>query len=118
MHNPGNCLGAAGWKVGARTVLGVREYCGVTCEVTRWNVSQGGVKMQAYSTVFRRYSEAVAEQASPRFWNDTRLKSVFTGRRDAPVLILLVYLPIGRDDAEADTRFDEIMRAVFCKSAK
>lgn len=117
MHNPGTCLKAAGWDVGAQTVFGVENYCGVTCEVTKWAVSQNSIQMQAYSAVFRRYAETEAEKASPKFWNNMRLNSVLSGRRDAPVLILLAYLPADTE-RQTDASFRHIMRAVFCGESR
>ncbi len=114
MHNPGNCLGAAGWSVGSVTPLGVQSYCGVTAEVTKWAVSQQGIDMQAYSAVFRRYADTEMPAVLPNFWNNTRLRSVLSGRRDAPVMILLAYLPVDIDAAAGDASFRRIMRAVFC----
>ena len=115
MHNPGNCLGAAGWTIGARTALGVENFCGVTCEVVKWDVSQSGFNMQAYSAVFRRYSETEALSEGAQFWNNGRLRSVLSGRRDAPVLILLAYLPAGNDSKAVDENFRQIMRSILCR---
>jgi hypothetical protein len=115
MHNPGNCLAAAGWIVGKRTDLGVQDYCGTSCSVIEWEVSRGELKMRAFSAVFRRFAGEDAPVATGG-WNSTRLKSVFTGRRDAPLLILLAYLPEGPNPAEVPVRFREIMRSLFCES--
>jgi hypothetical protein len=114
MHNPGTCLRAAGWTVGARSSLGVQNYCGVTAEVTRWEVSQQNTQMQAYSAIFRRYVETTKDEAGPKLWNSTRLKSVISGRRDAPLMILLAYLPVDIDSAASDAKFQQIMKAIFC----
>jgi hypothetical protein len=118
MHNPGTCLRAAGWAVGARTSLGVQNYCGVTAEVTRWEVSQQNTQMQAYSVVFRRYVETKSDEGGPKLWSNTRLKSVISGRRDAPVMILLAYLPVDIDAAASDAKFHQIMKALFCAPGK
>ncbi len=114
MHNPGNCLRAAGWTIGKKTEFGTEDFCGANCEVTQWEVSQGGHQMLAYSAVFRRFTGA-APKPEKSFWNNKRLQPVFSGRRDAPVLILLGYLPVESGSIDSGhVRFQQIMHAVFC----
>jgi hypothetical protein len=110
-HNPGMCLGAAGWTIGTRTQLGFEEYCGSGAEVTEWEVSRPNIQMLAYSAVFRRFSGApTIERRTSR--NDIRWGSVFAGRRDAPVLVMLVY--ISGEKTAARAKLDRIMRAALC----
>lgn len=116
LHNPGICLRSAGWIVGESKSLGVQRYGDVTCETTEWKVQQGAVSMRAYSAVFRRFSET--EKVDPQihdYWDATRLRSVFSGRRDAPILIVLGYFSETEDPfaTSAGTRFEQIMHEVF-----
>lgn len=118
MHNPGVCLRAAGWEIGEKTEFGVEDYCGANAEVTQWEVSQGGQRMMAYSAVFRRFAGEIAKDQT-KFWNSKRFDSVLTGRRDAPVMILLAYLPVSDfgDSSTGHDRFGQIMKDVFCPAA-
>jgi len=115
-HNPGTCLKAAGWTVGKSTLLGIEDYCGVTAEVTEWEVERPGIKMLAYSAVFRRFAGAPSiKRILSR--NDERWGAVFAGRRDAPVLVVLAYLSADPSDSLAPReRFRQIMKAGFCTS--
>jgi len=119
MHNPGICLGAAGWTIGASKSLGIQHYGDASCETTQWEIHQGGISMHAFSAVFRRFAEAEKLDAEiGKYWNSTRLRSVLSGRRDAPILIVLGYI----SDADSPfapspaSRFEEILRAAFANS--
>ncbi|MGH8048509.1 MAG: hypothetical protein ACREKL_14810 [Chthoniobacterales bacterium] len=113
-HNPGNCLQSAGWTIGTRTNLGFDDYCGVTAEVTEWEVQRPGIQMTAYSAVFRRFAGAptIVRKTSRA---DLRWGAVWSGRRDAPMLVVLVYL-VGdpSDQARVREQFKTIMRTAFC----
>jgi hypothetical protein len=82
-----------------------------------WQVSRQNLKMLAYSAVFRRFSGApTIERSSSR--NDIRWGSVLSGRRDAPVLVMLVYIAATPEEqAAARGKLDEIMKATFCTPA-
>lgn len=112
MHNPGNCLAAAGWQVGASEALGLRAYCGTTADVTVWEVRRGDLEMRAFSAVIRRFSVPALERSN--FRNSERLDAVLAGRRDAPVYIILAYLPASVDPTVVQSLFDQLMRAGFC----
>jgi len=118
IHNPGACLGAAGWKIGKRTDYGVEKFGSVTAEVTQWEVSRGDLQMLAYSAVFRRFSDRPIT-GTQKIWAATRLQPVLDGRRDAPVFILLAYLPLGPTGTESEVhaRFQSLMRAIFGEPA-
>ena len=118
MHNPGNCLKAAGWTIGKRTDYGVEKFGSVTAEVTQWEVSRGDLQMLAYSAVFRRFADRPAA-TTQKIWASTRLQPVLDGRRDAPVFILLAYLPLGPTGTESEVhaRFQSLMRAIFGEPA-
>lgn len=113
MHNPSKCLGAAGWEIGARTDFGIEDYCGVSGDVTGWDVSRPGVKMRAFIAVFRRFAEDKKPKANS-FWNSNRLEPVLTGRRDAPRLIVLGYVPAEASVDEAHATFQSILHAALC----
>jgi hypothetical protein len=112
-HNPGGCLAAAGWTVGAQTDLGFEDYYGTTAYVTEWQVRRPDIEMLAYSAVFRRFAGApIIERKTSR--NDLRLGAVWSGRRDAPVLVILVYLPGDPSEVAAKReQFKEIMQAAL-----
>jgi hypothetical protein len=119
LHNPGICLRSAGWTVGESKSLGVQRYGGATCETTEWEVQQGAVSMKAFSAVFRRFAEAEkVDSKLDEYWNSTRLRSVLSGRRDAPILIVLGYFSETDDPfaTSAGARFGQIMQAVLGNS--
>lgn len=116
MHNPGNCLRSAGWTILDKNSLGPITFHGATAEVTSWNVEQSGIRMQAFIAVFRRFGDLDRSQLDRRrYWNAARLDSVVEGRRDAPLMIVLVYLPIGFLDLPSASRerFESIMNAAL-----
>jgi hypothetical protein len=113
MHNPGNCLKAAGWAIGEQRAFGVEDYCGATCEITGWDVSRPELKMRAFIAVFRRFADDPKPNSSS-FWNNRRLLPVLEGRRDAPVLIMLGYLPAAASMDAAHARFGSILHAALC----
>jgi hypothetical protein len=113
MHNPGNCLRAAGWQVGVRTDVGVEDYCGVSGDITCWEVSRPGIRMRAFLAVFRRFAEDKKPKVNS-FWNSNRLEPVITGRRDAPRLIILGYVPAEASISEAHATFQSILHAALC----
>ncbi len=65
--------------------------------------------MLAYGVVFRRYAEVTSSEDGAGFSNESRLRSVLSGRRDAPVMMLLAYLP----RESMDSRFTDIMNSIF-----
>jgi hypothetical protein len=117
MHNPGKCLSASGWKIGKQTNLGFQTVGKSTCDTAQWEVSRNGLKMLAFSAVFGRFAESVTpgETSFLSHSRNSRLRSVLEGRRDAPIFIILVYLPVSAfaDTSEVRTRFQEILRALF-----
>jgi hypothetical protein len=113
MHNPSKCLAAAGWQIGARTDFGIEDYCGVSGNVTGWDVSRPGVQMRAFIAVFRRFAEDKKPKANS-FWNSNRLEPVITGRRDAPRLIILGYVPAEASMDEAHATVQSLLRAALC----
>lgn len=117
MHNPGNCLKAAGWAVAERRDLGFENFRGAGAEVTGWAVSRPGLKMWAFSAVFRRFTETPKSDGAT-FWNSKRLESVLEGRRDAPQLIVLGYVPASTSVEDAHARFSEILRAALGEDSK
>jgi hypothetical protein len=112
LHNPGICLSAAGWKIGKETALGMEKFGGTYCRVTEWEVSRNGTEMRAFSAVVRRFAESKEADAG-KYRNSERLESVLQGRRDAPVLILLVYVPVGSSEADTKAQFREVMEAAL-----
>lgn len=116
VHNPGICLRGAGWTILGTSDLGVMQFDGTTAEVTEWDVEQGGIKMKAFISVFRRFAYQEKDSRNPRrYWNAARLDPVFDGRRDAPLMILLVYLPVDFAETPEGTRerFRSIMQAAL-----
>ena len=118
MHNPGKCLRAAGWQVGAHTDFGTEVICGTSCDVAQWEVSREDFRMLAFSAVIRRFADE-PHKFKTSFRYENRMRSVVDGRRDAPVFIVLGYLPLA---SEADVpavraRFQKILRAILCGSA-
>lgn len=116
MHNPGSCLRGAGWKILGQSDLGVMHFNGSVAEVTEWDVEQGSVRMKAFISVFRRFGNPEKDTRDrKRYWNAARLDPVIDGRRDAPLMILLVYLPMGGLDTPETTRarFMTIMEAAL-----
>jgi len=120
MHNPGNCLAAAGWKIGEKHMLGLQEFCDSESEVTEWDVERPGLRMRAFSCVFRKFRESVSNDRSNRYWNSRRMEPVLDGRRDAPRIIVLVYLPIDFTSTEGSqySEFTALMNATFCGEEK
>jgi hypothetical protein len=120
MHNPGNCLRSAGWTILDKATLGSKTFHGATAEVTSWDVEQSGMQMKAFIAVFRRFGDLDrSERDARRYWNASRLDSVIEGRRDAPLMILLVYLPLGFADSPsvAKERFESIMNAALAPAS-
>jgi hypothetical protein len=113
LHNPGACLQAAGWAIGAKTEFGTEDYCGAEAEVIGWDVSRPGLKMRAFSAIFRRFPMQ-RRSAFGSFWNNDRLESVLAGRRDAPLLIVLGYVPITTSADDAHVRFQQVLHAALC----
>jgi len=114
LHNPGACLQAAGWAIGDRTEFGTENFCGAKAEVIGWDVSRSGLKMRAFSAIFRRFPMQ-KRSAVGTFWNNDRLESVLAGRRDAPQLIVLGYVPVTAAADDAHARFGAILRAALCE---
>jgi hypothetical protein len=109
-------LKSAGWIVGDQTDFGTEDFCGTKAEVMGWDVSRPGLKMRAFSAIFRRFPQ---QKRSPvgSFWNNDRLESVLAGRRDAPLLIVLGYVPITTSADDAHSRFREVVHAMLCEGA-
>jgi len=121
MHNPGNCLRGAGWNILGSADLGVMRFHDTTAEVTEWDVEQGGTQMKAFIAVFRRFAVEDTDDREPRrYWNAARLDPVFDGRRDAPLMIMLAYLPpqFGETPERTRDRFKAIMQAALDEQAK
>lgn len=114
LHNPGACLSAAGWAVGAQTNFGTEDFCGAKAEVIGWDVSRPGLKMRAFSAIFRRFPMQ-KRSAFGAFWNNDRLESVLAGRRDAPLLIVLGYVPVSTSADDAHGRFQRVLHAALCE---
>lgn len=113
MHNPGVCLAAAGWSIGDSRKLGLQFYGQAAAEVSEWQVSRGALKMRAFSAVFRRFATKAVEKSSDLQIYSERLNVVLAGRRDAPVYIILAYLPASVSDEQVTRLFRDLMDAIF-----
>lgn len=114
MHNPGVCLSSAGWTIKGERSLGLLDFSGATAEVKEWNVSRGTLDMRAFSAVFRRFATTGVEKTD-RIHSE-RLDAVLAGRRDAPVYVVLAYLPASVSDAQVNKLFRELMDSIFAGS--
>ena len=109
-HNPSVCMAGAGWNVSDQLKSTTQEINGRSVDIGLWDVSRPGLKMSAYSCIVRRFQEPATYTAERTFWNSDRLKAVLAGRRDAPRLMLLVYLPQSDNRAEKNDDFEKILR--------
>ncbi len=113
-HNPGVCMRAAGWEVSEKEQSYTTDICDRSVEIGSWEVSRPGLKMRAYSCIIRRFREPAGYGTERTFWNSDRLKAVVAGRRDAPRLVLLVYLPLTGSPAESGEDLQAILKATLC----
>jgi hypothetical protein len=121
MHNPGVCLRGAGWNILGSRDLGVMKFDNATAEVTEWDVEQGDIRMKAFISVFRRFAnEDKDNRDRRRYWNAARLDPVVDDRRDAPLMTMLVYLPMtfGETPGRTCERFNSIMQAALDEQAE
>ncbi len=112
-HNPSVCMSGAGWNVSDQLKSYTEQIDGRSVEIGLWDVSRPGLKMSAYSCIVRRFQEPATYTAERTFWNSDRLKAVLAGRRDAPRLMLLVYLPQSDNRAEKNEDFEKILEAAL-----
>lgn len=116
MHNPGICLGSAGWIIHGSKQLGLQRFGGADAEVSEWEVSRPSLEMRAFSAVFRRFA-STGVVAQNRFFFGQRLDAVLAGRRDAPIYIILVYLPESLGEKRINAMFRELVDAIFSDGA-
>lgn len=112
LHQPTVCLPTHGWASLDTTLVPL--WAGLSgqepgTQIWRMRLEKSGERLLVY--YWFQWGDHIVTTYFGRAWQ--RFRGLLAGQRDQPMQIVILYTPLGRDEGEAATRVEGLVRALW-----